>query len=176
MTGLLSATLLLAPPTLPVPSHYLDTELHAGIFAEAGNERLLRALGILTRLGRRWGDLGGFVVADLSTWRSPLVGTGAERQTVVNLGVGLELLLVDGLVRSTNAIGTSILLQGTEADEPGTTGLFLDLRPLSYRWQVSDDWHINFAPIGSTIMLPVLTGIPLVELQFRTAISGEFAL
>lgn len=196
MHRLLSALALLASPsvnasppvdagpppvnaTRPVnatpPVNYLDAELHAGIFAEAGNDNFLRALGALARVGRRWDTFGAFVVADFSTWRSPYVEEGEERQAALNLGVGMDLLWIDGFVRSTVAAGASVLLRGTEADEPGTTGLFLDLRPLSYRWRLADRWRLNFSPIGATILMPVLTGIPLVELQFRTALSGELS-
>lgn len=164
-------TLLAAPPTT-----YIDGEVHAGIFAESGNEKFLRALGLLTRLGWRWDDIGTFLVSDFSTWRSPLVVEGEERMSALNLGVGLELLWLDGFVRSTGSVGASVLTRGAPDDEPGTTGFYLDIRPVAYRWQVSDRWHIAFAPVGGTFMVPVLSGIPLVELQFRTAISGEFSL
>ena len=172
MQLILSACALLASP----PVDYVEAQAHGGIFAEQGSDRFLRALGLAARLGRRWGDVGGFIVSDYATWRSPLVVEGEERQAALNLGVGLELLWLDGFVRSTGSLGASVLLRGAPEDEPGTTGLFLSLDPVAYRWQWGERWGLTFTPIGSTFMVPVLSGIPLVELQFRTSIGGEFSL
>ena len=97
-----------------------------------------------------------------------------EPQGTLNLGVGGEMLSGGGLVRTALSVGPSILTRAGDLDQPGTTGFFFDLRPMGLRWLIAERFVLGFDPISLTLMVPVLEGIPLIELEYRTTITGEY--
>ena len=83
-------------------------------------------------------------------------------------GVGGEYLYADGFVRTSLSAGPSILLTGTDLDEPGQTGVFFEIRPTGLRW------HQKMTVIGVDPILrhwpfPFLKAFP-IELEYRTTI------
>ncbi|MBW1873104.1 MAG: hypothetical protein JRJ19_13630 [Deltaproteobacteria bacterium] len=72
----------------------------------------------------------------------------------LNVGVGGEYIYANGLIRSSLAIGPSILLAGTPLDRAGSVGFFLDIRPAGFRFHVHDHLAIGFDPITFSIVAP----------------------
>lgn len=93
---------------------------------------------------------------------------------VLNIGVGVEHLYAGGLLRSAFFVGTSTLLYDTALDSPGTTGLFIDLVPLSVRLPiVANHLTLRVDPVSVHLIAPVLSGIPLIRYEYRHVISLE---
>lgn len=92
---------------------------------------------------------------------------------VLNAGLGVERRFAGGLMRSSLAVGTSTLLFDTALDQVGDTGLYLDVRPLGLRWSPARDLVIGFDPLSLVVAAPVMTGLPLVRVQYRTTLSTE---
>ena len=70
-----------------------------------------------------------------------------------------------------------MLVKETSVDEEaGAVGVFADARPLGLRWQPWQGWRLGLAPLAAKLMIPVLTGIPLVEIQYMTAVHGDWNL
>jgi hypothetical protein len=64
----------------------------------------------------------------------------------------------------------------TDVDSAGSLGFFVDLRPLGLRFAVGSGLLFGIDPLSFTLLMPELSGIPLVELEYRTAVYLEHAL
>ncbi len=96
---------------------------------------------------------------------------------VVNIGLGGEHRFADGLIRTAVTFGTSTLVFDTVLDKAGSTGVYLDVRPLGIRWRLGKSpFTLGIDPIGLTFLMPVLSGLPLARIQFRTSLCLEFTL
>ena len=93
-----------------------------------------------------------------------------------NIGLGGEYLYFARRMRTALYIGPSVLLFDTGIDEAGTTGIYLDVRPTGIRWRLHDQVLVQFDPLTFTIVAPSLSGIPLVVIEYRTALAVEFSL
>lgn len=92
----------------------------------------------------------------------------------LNVGIGLEHIFADGLLRVAAFFGTCTLLFETALDQAGETGVFVDVVPLSLRLPVVDDLlTLRFDPISAHLLAPVMSGLPLVRYEFRHAVSLE---
>ena len=69
-----------------------------------------------------------------------------------------------------------MVLKGTELDEPGNMGFFADIKPGGFRFLVGDAMRLTFDPISLAVVLPDASGIPLVDIQYRSSLSLEFGL
>lgn len=118
---------------------------------------------------RRWGVA---LRIEQTFWRTP------ERartfvQSAVNVAIGVEHLFLEGRLRSAMDVGLSILARDNAIDGSGKTGLFFDLRPLGARWRLGEWVTVGIEPLHVALVAPVLTGIPLVDVQFRTTVYLE---
>ena len=93
---------------------------------------------------------------------------------MVNLQLGGEFLYADDFVRTAIAIGPSMLVTGTELDTLGQVGFAFELRPAGLRWTPVDRWVIGLDPLVLSLTAPALDGIPLIELEYRTTVYGEY--
>lgn len=153
--------------------------LHVSLLTGRRGRSLLRpTFGWDVRGGYRWDNWGVFAIIDHNIWLETEFGNEVD-QGAGNFGIGPEYRYAGGAVSSSIAIGPSVLLFETTLDEPGSVGLFVDIRPFAIRWRPSDTWDhmvIKFEPLTLTIVAPVLSGIPLIEVEHRTAVSLEFDL
>lgn len=175
MPDMLSALLLLAPVAVPgADAIFVAPDLHVAIASETQNEaRFARVFGLGVQSGRRWGKWGVFGRAEANLWFSPADDDDDEVQGSLNLGVGGEVITVGGLIQTSVVAGPTILLRGADTDDPGQVGMFGELRPAGLRFDL-ESTVLTFHPLSCAIVIPVLGGIPLVEIQFRTTVMAEF--
>jgi hypothetical protein len=159
----------------PVSRPYVASDLGLAIFGEAAHrEYIARAASLSTRAGLRWGDWGAYLQLEGAFWIAADGSEGDEWTGVVNFGVGGEYLYADDFVRTALAVGPSMLITGTDIDEPGGVGFFFELRPAGLRWALGEGWNIGLDPVVLSLTSPVLQGIPLIELEYRTTVVGEY--
>lgn len=173
MRCLLCAVLLFVPFEAALAEVSLGVEAHTALFSGAQQQPLVdpsMGWGVRLGLGARDG-WGAFLQVEQNVWiptqsLTPFPG-------VLNAGVGVEHRFAGGLIRSSLAVGTSTLLFDTALDQVGDTGLYVDVRPLGLRWSPIRMLVIGFDPLSLVVAAPVMTGLPLVRIQYRTSLSTE---
>ena len=154
---------------------FISVDLGLSILGEAGQrDNLAQSYALGVKGGMRWGAWGLFGHIEPAYWLVSKPDDTRELQGVLNLGVGGELLSAEGLVRTSLSVGSSILTHAGEIDEPGSAGFYFELRPAGLRWLITQRFVLGFDPIVLSIMAPVLEGIPLIELEYRTVVAGEY--
>jgi hypothetical protein len=152
---------------------FVQAELHGSLLSDAADKSLLQGtFGYGFRGGWRWSGWGAFLHVEQNLWLS----TELENEVVygvINVGVGGEYTYANGFVRTSVTAGPSILAFDTVLDKAGTTGFFLDFRPVGLRWTVHERIVLGVDPLTFTIVAPVLSGIPLVNVEFRAAFYME---
>ncbi len=165
------------PPKLEYRGPYAQGEASLSLAAESGTNRgrtrLARSFALKGLGGYRFTDLALFGMVEPNFWRSPTLDDDEELVMAVNMGVGGEVLSLHGFVRTSLAFGPSVFAIPTEIDEGGEVGFFLDFRPAGLRWSLAERYILGFDPLSFAVVMPVLTGIPLVEIQYRTSIYLE---
>jgi hypothetical protein len=152
---------------------FVGINLHASFLSDIrGLSNLLPTFGYGVRVGRRWNDLGGFVQVEHNVWWATESKQGLNLGAL-NVGLGFDAVYANGKVETSVAAGPSILLQSTPLDYAGHTGLFLELRPVGLRWRADEHIGITFDPLSLAVVAPVLGGIPLIHIQYRTTAGME---
>ena len=125
--------------------------------------------------GVRWGWFGVLGKVDWNPWittqEQDVLEAGA-----LNVGAGVEFLYFNQRCRTALFFGPSILLFETALDQPGTTGVFLDVIAAELRWPITERLTIRFSPITFHLVMPVLDGIPLALLEYRHTVGLEVSL
>ena len=170
-TGILTWGLAALFSVVPTEGH--ATSLELGL--EGGGS--LSAPAFNSGLVAIYGDesLRYFGKLDWNPWLMPQSATDRFRAGALNLAAGVEYRFLQGRVRSAISAGVSRLLFETALDEAGSMGLFFELTPLGVRWPLTDDWAIRFDPVSMSIVAPVLSGIPLILLQYRHTAAVEWS-
>lgn len=140
-----------------------------------GRNMLPNELGYGARLGHRWERWGVFGQLTHNLWVPNREGW-TVKPGVLNAGVGVERLFFDRRVRVSLAAGTSTLLFETVLDDAGTTGFFIDARPMGLRWKVYDRLWIEWDPITFSLSEPVIEEPTLDQTEFKTVFAVEVAL
>lgn len=151
-------------------------ELHASVLGDAADRSILNdTFGYAGKLGWRWENVGLFVQGEQNLW-----GTREFERSIaqgaLNVGVGGDLLYFEQRARASIAVGPSILLFDSGLDDAGTTGVFVDVRPVALRWRFHDRVTLQVDPLTFTVVAPVLERIPLVLVEYRTVVGLEFDL
>ncbi|MCP4675179.1 MAG: hypothetical protein GY854_06665 [Deltaproteobacteria bacterium] len=154
---------------------FVSLDGHISILSDVADWSFLAGtFGYGARGGYRFNSWGIFCQVEHNMW----IATEQKTEVVqgaVNIGVGADVVYANGFVRTSLALGPSILAFDTVLDDAGTTGFFLDFRPVGLRWAVHDYLAIGLDPITFALVAPVLGGIPLVYTQYRTIIYLEAA-
>ena len=124
------------------------------------------------RGGYRWETFGGFLLAELIGWEGTYVGE-EHFELAADVGIGGEMVYWDRRIRTALIAGTSVLLRENPIDPAGEVGFFVDLRPAGLRFAVGDTFSVILEPVTLTMILPVLSGIPMIVIQYRTVVSFE---
>ena len=146
---------------------------HASILSDTRDRGLLSGrFGYGARGGYRHAGYGGFLAVEHNMWLTTENDIEVV-QGAVNIGFGFEATYARGFVRTSFSVGPSILAFDTALDDAGTTGVFFDLHPVGLRWTVHKNLVIGLDPIGFALIMPVLDGIPLIDVQYRTDLYLE---
>jgi hypothetical protein len=159
-----------------VGTYFAQAEGGASALSDASEQSFLAgALGYGFRMGWRSAPWGAFVQIGQDMWLTSEVNSQLV-DGVMNIGLGGEYFYFSQRLRASLAAGTSTLLFDTILDESGTTGLFVDLRPAGLRWTITDWMTIELDPLTFSVSAPVLFGLPMVRVEYRTVLVGEFRL
>lgn len=95
---------------------------------------------------------------------------------VLNVGLGGEYRFFDDRCSTALFAGVSSLLFDTALDAAGSTGFFVEIQTLSIRWALADAWALRLAPATIHLIMPVLTGIPLMSFQYRQTLAIDWTI
>lgn len=155
---------------------FLLGELHYSILTELSERSTIApAFGYALKGGYRWGRWGLFGQFEHNMW----VATELDKEVVLgafNIGIGFEASYFNGRARTSVAFGPSILAFDTALDERGNVGMFLDIRPIGIKWDIKRHFRLGLDPLSYAMVAPVLDGIALVQIQYRTTfwMEGRF--
>lgn len=168
-----------ATPTASARAHtwWLGAEGHASFLSNLVDQSTINlAFGYSAKGGYRWNRRAGvYFQAEQDFWTQTEITVDVQ-QGVFNIGLGVDYLYFAERMRFAAGLGTSTLLFTTALDDKGTTGLYIDTRPAGLRWPMNHGFTIVFDPLCFTLLIPALSGIPLVQIQYRTALSFEYDL
>ncbi len=147
---------------------FIGTEIHASLLSDIADRSILAGtFGYAFRGGVQWRAWEFFIHAEHNLW----VATELEAKVVTgafNLGLGASWSYANGFIRTSAAVGPSILTFDTTLDDAGSVGFFVDLRPVGLRWQLDEHWLLGVDPLAFALVVPVLDGIPLVRVEYRS--------
>lgn len=162
-------------PTPAARALFVAAEVHGSLLSDVPNRSIATATaGYGVRAGVRGARWGAFLQVEQNAWRGVEAASAWDAGTF-NAALGGELRFADGRCRTALAVGTSTLLFRTPLDPAGSTGLFLDVRPVGLRWELPRGFSLQLDPLTAAIAAPVLGGIPLIQLEYRTLLSLEWA-
>jgi len=152
---------------------FVQLEGHLSALSDATDRALLAGtFGVGARAGWRWSDWGAFLQIEHNMWLSTEL-TQEVVQGAVNIGIGGEYTFAEGFCRTSLSLGPSILAFDTVLDDAGAIGFFLDARVLGLRWTPHERIVLGLDPIAFAIVAPVLDGIPLVNVEYKTVFYVE---
>jgi hypothetical protein len=140
-----------------------------------GGSNLTVSAGYGGRAGWRRGAIGFFGEVTCDRWLATEIGQGFAAG-VVDFGIGAEMLFAKGRVRVSIAGGGSTLLFDAAFHERGTTGLFVDFRPLALRYPIWPGLTLEVSPIGVALLSPAMGEPHIRRIEYRTAVLLEVAL
>jgi hypothetical protein len=159
--------------TIGLRGPFATLEMHGSILTNVADWSFMSgSFGYAVKGGYRFKHIGIFAQFEHNLW----VATEYDREVVqgaFNIGVGAEVIYANGFVRTSLAIGPSILAFDTYLDKAGSTGIFIDFRPVGLRWAVHKYLVVGLDPITFAFVAPVLDGIPLMYTQYRTTVYLE---
>ena len=134
---------------------------------------LARAQALGVSVDRGFGQLHLFARGEANAWRDRRDDGTDDFVLAFDLGVGARFDYGGGRLRSSLAAGATLLAVPGDVDTAGTVGAFVDVRPLGFAWRLGPGVRLGVVPLSLTLAVPVLTGIPLVSIQYRTTIFAE---
>lgn len=160
-------------PVLRPHAPWAQVEL-GGSFYDTRREVISPRVNAGVSGGYRFENLGLFTMVELDhNWDFT---QETDTLTLLNAGLGGELLYVLGHARTSAVVGLSVLLEDTDLDGAGTVGWFLDVRPVSIRWAIGEKAAFELTPVGLDLTVPVTDGIPLVLVSFMTRVGFEWSI
>jgi hypothetical protein len=166
-----------ATPNMPPSEWVVAPAVSVSNVSESPDKRkFLRAVAPAVRGGHRWGKWGVGASAETNFFSQENLDGNRDQFAALLVGVDGEVLAASGWIRSRVGAGLAVVLKGTNLDEPGKAGFYADLKPGGFRFVVGDAMRLTFDPISLAILLPDATGIPLIDVQYRSSLSLEFGL
>jgi hypothetical protein len=135
--------------------------------------RFARAQALGVGVDRRFDHWHLFLRGEANAWRDRRDDGSTDFVMTLDLGVGARYDYGGGRLRSSVAAGGTLLAVPTDLDAAGIFGAFVDVRPVAYAWPLGKGVRFGVVPLSLTLAVPVLTGIPLVSIQYRTTIFAE---
>lgn len=163
----------------PPGGPFIILEGHASLLSDIADwSNVAVTFGYAIKGGYRWSESWGvFLQFEQNLW----LATEYKKEVVngaYNIGVGAEYIYADGFCRTSFAMGPSVLAFDTSLDEAGETGMFIDFRPVGLRWEPlkpeNKQLTIGLDPLSFAVVMPVLDGIPLVRIEYRSTLYVEW--
>ena len=152
---------------------YVSISIHLSFLSDVRNRsNILPTFGYGVDVGHRWNDKAFFVHIEHNLWMRTEIRKGVALGAL-SIAPGFDVIYGDGFVHTSIAVGTSILLFDTPLDKAGSVGGFLDLKPVGLRWKGNDHVALQLDPLSFAVVAPVLGGIPLIQLEYRTSFTTE---
>ena len=168
--------LLLFAPCAVRAESFAQSEFHGSTLSDApGRSVMARTLGYGLRAGYQWGAWRAIAQLERSYWWSIELDDRLKPGSL-NLGLGGAYLSAGGFVRSSFVIGPSILRFDTAFHDKGTTGFFVDLRPVELSWEPLDWLAITLTPLSFAYLSPVTETPAIRMVLYRTLIGTELRL
>ncbi len=175
---LMPAELGAQPPELretaePPTGAFVVVEGHASLLSDLADRSIFSGtFGYAVRGGYRWSGWGVFGMVEHHLWHAMEFESDVT-MGAVNIGIGCEYLYAGGFVKTSLALGPSILAKDTLLDQAGSLGLFAEFRPAGLRWRVHPNLAVGVDPIFFSIVAPSLKGVPLFMVTYRTGLYVE---
>ena len=163
----------------PAPRWSWQADLGVTLFSRSSTTdasvKLARAQAIGASIDRRSERVHVFVRGEANSWRDQRDDGSNDFVLTLDLGLGLRYDFAGGRLRSSVAAGGTLLVVPSDVDKSGTFGAFADVRPLAFVWPLAQvpGTRIGVVPLSLTLAIPVVTGIPLVSIQYRTTVFAE---
>jgi len=137
--------------------------------------KLARAQAVGASIDRRSDHVHVFIRGEVNTWRDQRDDGSNDFVLTLGLGLGLRFDYAGGRLRSSVAAGGTLLAIPSDVDKAGKFGAFGDVRPVAFVWPLAHlaGTRIGLVPLSLTLAVPVVTGIPLVSIQYRTTVFAE---
>ena len=175
--GLARAQVIASGPSLGESRWSMQGDLGATLGSRSSTAStrvaLARAQAIGLSVDRGFGQLHLFARGEANAWRDQRDDGTDDFVLAFDLGVGARFDYAGGRLRSSLAAGATLLALPGDIDTAGTIGAFVDLRPVGFAWRLRPGVRLGVVPLSLTLAVPVLTGIPLVSIQYRTTIFAE---
>ena len=153
------------------PSWSLGAGAHgAGI---GPSDSIYPTFGVETRARFGWARWGFIGIAEQNFWMRTI---NNHVDGALNIGLGVSRIYADRWMEWTLGGGSSILMTNDDIDSARKVGVFLEIRPAKIRIPLRETLRLNVDPLSFSLVMPVLTGIPLVRFQYRSAVNVEFDL
>ena len=157
-----------------VANSFVQSELHASLLSDSPDRSTLaNTYGWGLRGGYTWGDWSALIHVEQNVWLTTEL-TDRTTDGVLNVGGGAAYNYGNHFIRTSLVVGSSTLLFDTIFDETGTTGLFLDIRPIEMRWAPLSWLRLNLTPFSFTFVAPVLEEPSIKIVLYRTVFGTEF--
>lgn len=128
-------------------------------------------------------QLGVFLQLDTTFWLGPVVAEAdagrpfdSVLQGALNVGLGADVRYFDDHLRGAFSAGPSVLLRDNVVDNAGAVGVFIDFRPAGVRVPLRCGGVLVIDPLTFTFLMPDLSRIPLVQIEYRTVLAIEFGV
>lgn len=141
---------------------------------EAGEPGLMRAFAVAGRGHYQYERWSFGMVTELNMFRTREIDQDWDALAAGLIGADASYLSANGYIRSMLSAGLAVLVEGTDIDEPGAVGFYIESRPVVFRFQMDEDLILSFAPLSGLVMVPEPAGIPIVDAQYRFAVGVEF--
>lgn len=170
-----SVAILLAAFTFSAPaaadhSAFVQVEGATSVLTEwAGGDLTPSTAAYGATIGYHWDTLELAALVDHTYWLADgVTRSGGFADTVLNAAVEGAFTSFRDRARHALAVGTSTMLFATPEAPRGHTGLFVEVKPVGLRLGLGAGWRVELEPLNFAIMAPVLDGIPLVNVAYRT--------
>jgi hypothetical protein len=146
-------------------STYLASPLAGAVVARGWHRNVL--WGATIGIGSAGWNV--FAQMDFGFYGNPSLGLDSYNE-ILNVGLGASLLSLNRRIRTTVSLGPSFLLTDSFANSAGAVGLYVDLRPAGILFSLGKT-VLELVPLSLSVTAPVLHGVPLILIQYRTAVA-----
>lgn len=144
-----------------------------GVAAQVGGSFESPSLAMGGELNVHAGRWGAHFEAEWNPWFATQ-DPDSFKPGAVNVGLGGEVNYLGGKARTAVSAGASVLAFRTQLDRGGTVGFYFDVIAVGLRFALSERLDVRLDPLSAHLVAPVLGGIPLVLIEYRSTVGIEW--